>query len=73
MNFMLVNKLLYSDVSMLLLKFILISPRQLFRFVHWIPLVPNQDTQMRDLVRHFQLRNSFSIYEKGAAEHYHST
>jgi hypothetical protein len=72
MNLMLVNKLLYNEVSSLVfLEFALIPPPELFRFVHCIPFLPNQNSQTSDLVRHLQLRISFSLREKGAAALYH--
>lgn len=66
LNLMLVNKLLYNEVSSCILsEFALIPPRQIFRFVHWIPFLPNINARTFDLVRHLQLRVSFSLNEKG--------
>jgi hypothetical protein len=72
LNLMLVNKLLYNDVSSCIFSvFALIPPRQIFRFVHWIPFVPNQNARTFDLVRHLQLRVSFSLNEKDAESFFH--
>jgi hypothetical protein len=66
-----VNKLLYNGVSSCVFsEFALIPPRQIFRFVHWFPFLPNQNAQIFDLVRHLQLRVSFSLNEEGAESHY---
>jgi len=65
LNLMLVNKLLYDELSSCVLsEFALIPPRQLFRFVHWIPFLPNTNAQAFDRVRHLQLRLTFSLKEQ---------
>jgi len=68
LNVMLVNKLLYNELSSCVLsEFTLIPPRQLFRFVHWMPFLPNANAQAFDRVRHLQLRLTFSLNEQGIA------
>jgi hypothetical protein len=72
LNLMLVNKLFYNEISSCILsEFALIPPRQIFRFVHWIPSLPNPNAQTFDLVRHLQLRVSFSLNEKWGESGFH--
>jgi hypothetical protein len=72
LNLMLVNKLLYNGVSFCILsEFALVPPRQIFRFVHWIPDIPNLNAKTFDLVRHLQLRVSFSLNEKLGESDFH--
>ncbi|KAE9367798.1 hypothetical protein N431DRAFT_514339 [Stipitochalara longipes BDJ] len=66
LNLMLVNKLIYNELSSCILSEVaLIPPRQLFRFVHWIPFLPNANAQTFDRIRHLQLRIAFSLNEQG--------
>jgi hypothetical protein len=73
LNLMLVNKLLYNELSSCILsECVFIPPRQLFRFVHWIPFLPNLNAQTFDRVRNLQLRIAFSLNEQEIESGFHN-